>query len=67
MVPASLVADDFRSLPLQHRHAFEVAKLPMFHRDPFDRMLIAQARVEDLVLVSADGKMGLYEVPLFPL
>jgi len=38
----------------------------MVHRDPFDRMLVAQARCEDLVLVTRDGVLGDYEVPLLP-
>ncbi|HET8930127.1 MAG TPA: type II toxin-antitoxin system VapC family toxin [Acidimicrobiales bacterium] len=43
-------------------HGAEVARLPDHHRDPFDRMLIAQARVEQLSLVSADGAIAAYDV-----
>jgi PIN domain nuclease of toxin-antitoxin system len=42
----------------------QVAALPLYHRDPFDRMLIAQAQVEAMTLVSADSKFKQYEVPL---
>lgn len=47
-------------LPIQHRHALRVAELPLLHRDPFDRLLIAQAMVENLKLASADGRLSAY-------
>ncbi len=43
-------------------HAAEFARLPFHHRDPFDRMLVAQARVEDLALLSYDGALDAYDV-----
>jgi PIN domain nuclease of toxin-antitoxin system len=49
-----LAGESFESLPLLAAHTREVASLPWHHRDPFDRMLIAQARVADLRLVTAD-------------
>jgi PIN domain nuclease of toxin-antitoxin system len=49
-------------LPIEHRHAEAAAALPLHHRDPFDRMLIAQAQLEDAVLLSADPVMRLYDV-----
>jgi PIN domain nuclease of toxin-antitoxin system len=64
IVPEALLADDMRSLPLEHHHCFELAKLPMLHRDPFDRMLVAQARQESLTLVTADRVFDRYEVEL---
>jgi PIN domain nuclease of toxin-antitoxin system len=49
------VADSgFRSLPINYRHALTAGRLPTIHRDPFDRMLIAQASVEELRVVSHD-------------
>jgi PIN domain nuclease of toxin-antitoxin system len=49
------VADSgFRSLPINSRHALTAGRLPAIHRDPFDRMLIAQASVEELRVVSHD-------------
>ncbi len=53
-----------RSLEITTAHALQVAALPLHHRDPFDRMLIAQAQVEDMTLVSADAMFNQYEVPL---
>lgn len=43
---------------------FITADLPAHHRDPFDRMLVAQAIVEGLTLVSRDSSIALYDVPL---
>jgi PIN domain nuclease of toxin-antitoxin system len=49
-------------LPITPRHADRVGTLPMHHQDPFDRLLIAQADIEGLMLVSADDAMRRYEV-----
>ncbi len=49
-------------LPVQHRHALRVAELPPHHADPFDRLLIAQAQIERLPIVSADIAFRRYEV-----
>ncbi len=51
-------------LPIHLRHVVEVADLPPRHADPFDRMLIAQARVEDLTLVTVDPWFASYDVDL---
>ncbi len=55
-----------RSLMVDQRHAYEVADLPHHHRDPFDRMLIAQARVEGIPIVTADPRFAAYDVELIP-
>lgn len=47
-------------LPVQPRHCRELIGLPQIHRDPFDRMLIAQARTEGLILVTRDEKIRAY-------
>lgn len=52
----------FRVLPVRLRHALAVWELPPLHRDPFDRMLVAQARVDGLVLVTSDPVVGQYGV-----
>ena len=51
-------------LPLDLDHAREVALLPLHHRDPFDRMIVAQARVEGLTLVTADKALARYQVEI---
>lgn len=53
-----------RILRLDADHGLSVADLPMHHRDPFDRLLIAQARSERLTVVTADRRMAQYDVPL---
>ncbi len=49
-------------LPIDIAHVVEHDALPLHHRDPFDRMLIAQARVEELILLSKDTAFGAYDV-----
>jgi len=55
-----LAAEPFESLPLTASHTRPVSLLPWCHRDPFDRMLVAQAQVENLVLLTADGLLTAY-------
>ena len=51
-------------LPIETTHCAEVTELPFHHRDPFDRMLIAQAIVEDMKLLSRDSRLSDYAVEL---
>ncbi len=51
-------------LAVTARHANRVGTLPMHHRDPFDRLLLAQADVESLALVTADGNLADYGIEL---
>lgn len=53
---------EFIELPVRLRHAEQVAKLPPHHADPFDRMLIAQALVEDATVVTHDPQFEQYDV-----
>lgn len=57
---------DVTELPITFDHAIRAGALPPHHRDPFDRMLIAQAQVEGLVLASADAKLGAYAIESLP-
>ncbi len=52
----------FKPLPIEIEHALAVENLPPIHRDPFDRMLIAQAQANDLILVTHDQKIVDYPV-----
>lgn len=52
----------FRHLNITAEHAIVAGRLPLIHRDPFDRMLIAQARVEHLTLVTRDAEIPKYDV-----
>jgi PIN domain nuclease of toxin-antitoxin system len=54
----------FGELVVTGDHAWAVAELPPHHRDPFDRLLIAQAKLEKLVLVTADDRFRSYGVPI---
>jgi len=54
----------FRDLPVTHRHAIAAGRLPAHHRDPFDRMLIAQAVEEGLTLATRDPAIHKYEVDI---
>lgn len=51
-------------LPISGIHAAAVRDLPPHHRDPFDRMLVAQSGVEGLTLVTADRILAAYDVPV---
>jgi len=61
-LPEQLAANGFAPLPIDLRHVARVADLPFHHRDPFDRLLIAQALEEDLAIVSADAVFRKYGV-----
>ncbi|NER45425.1 MAG: type II toxin-antitoxin system VapC family toxin [Symploca sp. SIO1A3] len=63
-VPTRMTQLGAKLLEIKASHALRVAALPLHHRDPFDRMLIAQAQIEDMTLVSADSTFNQYEVSL---
>jgi PIN domain nuclease of toxin-antitoxin system len=63
-LPAWLVTNRLTELPVSFAHAVGVEYLPLYHGDPFDRLLIAQARAENLTLVSTDAHFERYEVRL---
>ena len=56
--------NDLRILPIMPAHIYELENLPFHHKDPFDRLLIAQAAVENHLLVSDDPKSSDYPVKL---
>jgi PIN domain nuclease of toxin-antitoxin system len=61
-VRTRLVRSRTRPLAITHEHALRVASLPAHHRDPFDRMLIAQAQLEGLVVMTSDAQFSAYEI-----
>ena len=61
-VPSRMREDGVAALPVTPAHALRVATMPLHHRDPFDRLLVAQAQVEGLVLVTRDGLLERYDV-----
>jgi PIN domain nuclease of toxin-antitoxin system len=61
-VPSRLRAIGASPLAIEHSHALAVASLPSLHRDPFDRLLVAQARAIDVTLLTADPLVDQYPV-----
>jgi PIN domain nuclease of toxin-antitoxin system len=57
----------FRELPITFHHAIAAGRLPLVHPDPFDRMLVAQAQCEGLILASRDPHIQRYDVALLPV
>ena len=62
--PAALAGLDLTPMPVTALHAQHAERLPWHHRDPFDRLLIAQATVEDHALVTADAQIRAYDIPV---
>lgn len=61
-VPEQLMSNSFSGLPVLLDHALRVCALPDHHRDPFDRMLVAQGQLEHLPIITADSQIGKYDV-----
>lgn len=59
-----LLDNGYVELPITSEHAANVAGLPPIHKDPFDRMLVAQATVEGVTLLTADAKLAEYGGPI---
>jgi PIN domain nuclease of toxin-antitoxin system len=62
LIPGQLDPNAIELLPIRPEHAATLISLPFHHRDPFDRMLVAQAQVEGAALVSADPALDAYGV-----
>jgi PIN domain nuclease of toxin-antitoxin system len=63
-VPSRLTMLGHQTLPILQSHALRLEQLPLLHRDPFDRILVAQALLENLQLVTADKALTAYDVPI---
>jgi PIN domain nuclease of toxin-antitoxin system len=63
----ALHANNFGSLSITVAHALAAGRLPEHHSDPFDRVLIAQARTDGLTLITVDDRFPEYDVDLLPL
>jgi PIN domain nuclease of toxin-antitoxin system len=61
-IPSRIAANQFTILPVQLSHILQVASLPDLHRDPFDRLLIAQSQVENIPIISIDRYVVQYPV-----
>jgi PIN domain nuclease of toxin-antitoxin system len=62
-----MIENDFAELAVTGTHAAHVATLPLFHRDPFDRLLVAQAMMEGFTLMTADEKIAQYSGPILKI
>ncbi len=62
VIPEQMSLNAIQGLPIQMGHALRVHSLPDHHRDPFDRMLVAQSQVEELPILTADPQIAQYEV-----
>lgn len=62
-----MIENDFAELSVTGLHAAHVATLPLVHRDPFDRLLVAQAMMEGLTLMTADEQIARYPGPIFKI
>lgn len=65
-VAGRLKAERFNALAITVEHGIAAARLPLHHRDPFDRMLIAQAQMEGLTIVTRDPRFAPYSVATMP-
>jgi PIN domain nuclease of toxin-antitoxin system len=63
-IPHALRSWAMQALNITHEHAFRVGELPMHHRDPFDRLLVAQALSEQMTVLAADRVFQKYKVEL---
>lgn len=61
-ITEELTANDFQLLTIDFRHVAKVETLPFHHRDPFDRLLVAQALTEKMTIISADAVLSGYGV-----
>ena len=61
-LPVQIKQKNFISLDINIHHVLKVEKLPLHHQDPFDRILIAQAMYEQMIIVTRDRKFDIYQV-----
>ena len=61
----AITSNDFKILPIQVEHTLHIIGLPNYHSDPFDRLLISQAQIEGLHIITGDTKIMRYDVAIF--
>ncbi|BAC89712.1 type II toxin-antitoxin system VapC family toxin [Gloeobacter violaceus] len=62
VIQDNMYSNGFICLPIEKTHALQIYNLPDYHRDPFDRILIAQSQVENLILLTTDSQIKQYNV-----
>lgn len=60
----SLLDNNYREIPISSEHAVAILDLPLIHNDPFDRILVAQARCDGLILLTTDPQLAQYPGPI---
>ena len=63
---AKIAESSFADLDVTHDHAWAAGRLPRHHRDPIDRILVAQAQLQGLTIATRDRQIALYQVALLP-
>lgn len=66
-VPDRIIRANFLHLPIKIQHVLQVHNLPPIHKDPFDRLLVSQARVENLTILTADPNFAKYQIKTLDL
>lgn len=61
-ISEQIKACSLKLLPIRPNHVYHVAELPFHHRDPFDRLLVAQCQLENLTLITADQRFNAYKI-----
>lgn len=67
LLRAGLLANGYEELPVLGQHALAILALPLVHGDPFDRLLLAQATAERMMLMTSDAALGRYPGPVLPV
>ncbi len=67
LIETQIRENGLNMLPIELAHIYSLSQLPYHHNDPFDRLIIAQAKTESMVIVTVDRKISLYEVELLPI
>jgi PIN domain nuclease of toxin-antitoxin system len=62
VIPEQMLLNDIQGLPIQMSHALHVHALPQHHRDPFDRMLVAQCQLEEMPIITSDPQIAQYNL-----
>ena len=63
-VPNRMMRNGVKALPVECHHTLQVANLPPHHKDPFDRLLVAQSQLEEMTLLTSDAVFAAYEIDM---
>ncbi len=66
VIPDLMLRSGVEALPITHTHALRAGALPAHHKDPFDRILVAQAQLEGIPILTADQEIPSYDVEVIP-